>query len=193
MLRTETEVRWIAQAKKGRGESFDLLVQKYQRPIYNLCFRMVGNADDAGDLAQEAFIRAFQHLGSYDPHYAFSTWLNRIASNVCIDHLRRRQRAPASLEDEMEHGWEPVDPGRSPQQQVEAQEDRALVQRLVAGLPEKYRLAVVLRHMQDKSIKEIAEILDLPEGTVKTHLFHARELLRRSWAADADSVPGDVP
>lgn len=200
-MRTSTlveapDAELVRQTLCGRTDAYNDLVVRYQRQVYNLAYRMLGNAEDAGDLVQDTFLRAYSALGSFRQDASFLTWLYKIASNLCIDHLRsRKSRGALSLDVEREEGREPASEVRS-----EAPEDCAVrgsvqevVQRAVMNLPEKYRIVIVLRHMQDMSVEEIANTLDLPAGTVKTHLFRAREMLRERLQpvleVDADGKP----
>jgi RNA polymerase sigma-70 factor, ECF subfamily len=171
----------VRQTLCGNTAAYNGLVQRYQRPVYNLAYRMLGNAEDAGDLVQETFLRAYGALASFRQDASFLTWLYKIASNLCIDQLRsRKSKSALSLNVELDEGREPSADSRDC-----GPEDRALrgavqdvVQHAVMNLPERYRVVVVMRHLQDMSVEEIARVLDLPSGTVKTHLFRAREMLR---------------
>ena len=171
----------VRQTLCGNTAAYNGLVLRYQRQVYSLAFRMLGNAEDAGDLVQDTFLRAYNALASFRQDASFLTWLYKIASNLCIDHLRsRKAKGALSLDVELEEGREPAADARS-----SAPEDRAIreavnevLHQAILNLPEKYRLVVVMRHLQDMSVEEIGRVLELPTGTVKTHLFRAREMLR---------------
>jgi RNA polymerase sigma-70 factor (ECF subfamily) len=166
---------------RGDSTAYNGLVRRYQRQVYSLAYRMTGNAEDASDLAQETFVRAYTALGSFRQDASFLTWLYKITSNLCIDQLRsRKAKSTHSLDVELSEGREPAETCRSlaPEDSAVRGAVQEIVQRAVLNLPEKYRLVVVMRHLQDMSVDEIARILDLPTGTVKTHLFRAREMLR---------------
>jgi RNA polymerase sigma-70 factor (ECF subfamily) len=177
----------VRQAVAGRQSAFNALVECYQRRIYNYCYRMVGNADDASDVTQEAFVRAWRNLGSFRVGEPFSPWLYRIAHNLCIDHLRRKPAA-LSLDVEMEEGRDPADSAEGPQVALEASETRRAIQSAIADLPEKYRSVMLLRHGQGMSLEEISEALSLPLNTVKVHLFRAREQMKSRLSGVVDAT-----
>jgi RNA polymerase sigma-70 factor (ECF subfamily) len=176
----QTDAALVQSTLRGDFNAYDVLVQRYQRPVYNLAYRMLGSAEDAGDLVQETFLRAFGALASFRQDASFLTWLYKIASNLCIDHLRsRRAKGALSLDFELEEGREPVaDRSYSPEDTVVRGAVSDIVQREIMNLPARYRVVVVMRHLHGMSVDEIAEQLHLPSGTVKTHLFRAREMLR---------------
>lgn len=165
----------------GDWSAYDQLVKRYQRQIYNFAYRMMGNAEDAQDVSQETFLRAFQALSTFRKDASFLTWLFKIASNLCIDQLRaRKSKGTISLDNELEEGREPAADARSsdPEDVVIRGAVQDIVQHAINTLPARYRAVVVLRHLQGMSVEEIAKALELPPGTVKTHLFRAREMLR---------------
>jgi RNA polymerase sigma-70 factor (ECF subfamily) len=171
----------VKQTLCGNTSAYNGLVQRYQRQVYNLAYRMLGNAEDAGDLVQDTFLRAYGALTSFRQDASFLTWLYKIASNLCIDQLRsRKAKSTLSLEVELEEGREPAADIRStcPEEAAVRGSVQEVVQRAILNLPEKYRAVVVMRHLNDMSVDEIARVLELPTGTVKTHLFRAREMLR---------------
>lgn len=171
----------VRQTLNGNTAAYNSLVQRYQRQVYNLAYRMLGNAEDAGDLVQDTFLRAYGALASFRQDASFLTWLYKIASNLCIDQLRsRKAKSTLSLDVELEEGREPAADIRScgPEEAAVRGSVQDVVQKAVLNLPEKYRAVVVMRHLQDMSVDEIARVLDLPTGTVKTHLFRARDMLR---------------
>jgi RNA polymerase sigma-70 factor (ECF subfamily) len=171
----------VRQTLCGTTTAYNALVQRYQRQVYNLAYRMLGNAEDAGDLVQDTFLRAYGALASFRQDASFLTWLYKIASNLCIDQLRsRKAKGALSLDVELEEGREPAADAResSPEDRAVRGAVQDVVQRAIMNLPERYRIVVVMRHLQDMSVEEIARVLDMPTGTVKTHLFRAREMLR---------------
>lgn len=174
----------IEQVLAGDNDAFGILVERYQTKIYNLALRMCGNEDDAFDLAQESFLRAWRNLGSFQFESAFSTWLFRLCSNICLDFLRaKKRRAAVSLtmtDDEGEENQlEIPDPGKTPEEAVFAAEDRELLTRALNELPADQREILTLRAIDDLSYSEIARILNLQEGTVKSRLSRARTALRK--------------
>ena len=175
------EAQWIADAITGDKEAFSKLVEKYQKPVYSVCYRMLGTPTAAEDAAQEAFIRAFQALDRYDPERSFATWLLSIASNYSIDQIRKRKVTILSMDSE-KYGWMvPPDPGPSPERAALEKEKQVLVQSLLAELSETDRAAVILQFWHDYSYEEIAETLKLSTSAVKSRLFRARRLLAEKW------------
>ncbi len=175
-----TDASLVQRVIDGDLNAYNGLVVRYQRQVYNLAYRMLSNAEDAGDIVQETFIRAYGALASFRQNASFLTWLYKIASNLCIDLLRsRRSKGTLSLDFELEEGREPAaDRSYSPENTVVRGAVGQIVNKAVMNLPEKYRVVVVMRHLQGMSVDEIADQLALPSGTVKTHLFRAREMLR---------------
>ena len=169
----------IGRATAGDQAAFGALVERYQNAIYNLAYRMLGSPEEAEDAAQEIFVRVYRQLARYDAERRFSTWVLTIATNYCIDQLRRRRMQLVPLEQIVP--W-----ARSretgPEGQSLDREARDEMQGLLRELPEKYRAVLILRYWQDLSCAEIAEILKLPEGTVKTQLHRARKALGRLLA-----------
>lgn len=175
------EAQWIAEAKTGDKDAFSKLVEKYQRPVFSVCYRMLGTPTAAEDAAQEAFIRAYQALDRYDPERSFATWLLSIASNYSIDQLRKKKVTILSMDNE-DYSWlAPPDPGPSPEKAALDKEKQALVQAILAELPETDRAAVILQFWHDYSYEEIAETLGLSSSAVKSRLFRARRLMAEKW------------
>jgi len=176
-----TDASLVRRCLRGDADSYDVLVRRYQRQVYSLLYRMLGNADDADDLVQDTFVRAYNALHSFRQDASFLTWLYKIASNLSIDLLRtRKSKGTASLDEEIECGREPATPEResSPETAAVRGSVSEVVHHEIMNLPERYRRVVLLRHVSDMTIEEIACRLELPTGTVKTHLFRAREMLR---------------
>jgi RNA polymerase sigma-70 factor (ECF subfamily) len=177
METVQEEQVWILRTLQGDSEAFAELVRRYQRPVYLLAYRMLGNGPDAEDVAQETFLRAYQALASFEIGRRFSSWLLSIASNLCIDLLRRRKLAWLSLEDVT---YRAAASQEEPVSGALRREQADQVQRLLARLPEKYRLVVVLRYWYDLSYEEIVEVTGLSLNTVKTRLHRARAMLARA-------------
>lgn len=172
------EGAWLEEARQGNKESFGKLIEAYQVPVFNLAYRMLGNADEAEQAAQEAFIRAWIRLDSYDPEYKFSTWLLSIASNYCIDQLRKRRQQLLSIDGQLPaHPALMSEPSAGPEAQASDVERDETVQTLLNTLPEEYRQAVVLRYWYDMSYDEIAEVMDTTISAIKSRLFRARRQL----------------
>jgi RNA polymerase sigma-70 factor (ECF subfamily) len=169
----QQELQWIAAARRGDRNAFSKLVQAYQIPVYNLTYRMLGNAQEAEDAAQETFLRAYKRLSTYLPDKKFSNWILSIASHYCIDLLRRRRFQWLSIDDDPVMEWLSSDEERPDDAALRgerAEEVRALLERLDPS----YRAPLVLRYWHDLSYKEIASMLNLTEPAVKTRLHRAR-------------------
>jgi RNA polymerase sigma-70 factor (ECF subfamily) len=178
----QTDLELISKAIAGREDGFEELVRRYQRPITSYVFRMLGDYDSALDVTQEVFIKVYNSLSRYSSEYKFSTWLYRIAHNAAIDHIRRNSVVGQSLETEAADGTYQLQlesPGPTPEQDRERSEWRVEINSVVKCLPAAYRDLITLRHGQDLSYDEIAEVTGLPLGTVKNRLFRAREMMRQ--------------
>jgi RNA polymerase sigma-70 factor (ECF subfamily) len=179
----DEEQVWLERARKGDRVAFGRLVEAYQGPVYNLAYRMLNNRGEAEEAAQEAFIRAYTRLDSYDPQRKFSTWLLSIASNYCIDLIRKRRATLLSLEEPLPpHPALMSDHADGPEAQAMSNEREALVQALLATLPEEYRETVILRYWYDMSYEEIAEVMGTTVSAIKSRLFRARRQLAEATA-----------
>ncbi|MBW6465767.1 MAG: sigma-70 family RNA polymerase sigma factor [Brevefilum sp.] len=179
---SDNEALWINQAIHGDDHAFGFLVERYQKPVFSLCYRMLGNSRDAEDAAQESFIRAYIHLKKYDPHRSFATWLLSIASHYCIDKIRKRQLPIVSMEalpDEI------IADRNVPNPEAKFSEAtrEAMIQDLIMKLKPLDRAAVILRYWHEYSEVEIAEALNLSVSAVKSRLYRARQALAESYLA----------
>jgi RNA polymerase sigma-70 factor (ECF subfamily) len=173
------ESQWIGRAQQGDDKSFTYLVETYQRPVYNLCYRMLGNMEEAEDAAQETFLRAYKAIRRYDLSRSFLTWLLSIASHYCIDLIRRRRFQFISLED---YPGEMIqDDTPSPEAMAWRHEDQQQIQALLQSLSPTDRAAVVLYYWYDYSYEEIASTLALSNSAVKSRLHRARRQLAHNW------------
>ena len=151
---------WLDEARQGDKAAFGKLIEAYQTPVYNLAYRMLNNAGEAEEAAQEAFIRAYTRLDSYDPAHKFSTWMLSITSNYCIDIIRKRRALLLSIDEPLPpHPALMSDNSKGPEAQVVMNEQQEMVQALLSELPEDYRETVVLRYWYDLSYEEIAEMM----------------------------------
>ena len=184
----------VRRCLKDDPNAFRLLVEKYQAEVYGTALRIVRRPEDAEDLAQETFLRAFRALGRYDPTRPFGAWLHTIAARLCIDHLRRNRAKLVSLTqpEEGTSGEERTidleDPGDRPDELAEKSELAARLEALVAELPPDSRAAILLRHQQDLPYEEIARVLGVPLGTIKARIHRARIMLKEKLLAQ-----GDIP
>jgi RNA polymerase sigma-70 factor (ECF subfamily) len=168
----------IDESLAGHSEAFGRLVQKYQDRLYNTVVHVVGHAEDARDVVQEAFVQAFLKLETFQRCSAFYTWLYRIAFNVAASH-RRRRRPTLSVESAREtSGMEPTDGGNGPTERLEQKECCRQVRQAIGGLSEEHRMVLVLREIDGCCYETIAEVLELPIGTVRSRLHRARSQLR---------------
>jgi RNA polymerase sigma-70 factor, ECF subfamily len=184
----ETDQELVALLMKGDQQAFALLVERHQRAVFNLTYRMLGEAKEAEDAAQEAFLRAYQHIDRYDASRPFKTWLLSIASNYCIDKLRKRRLTWLSLDEPLSPHPELNSKELGPEDSTIDAQRSAAVHSLLNQLPPDYRAAVILRYWYDMSYAEIAEILDTTESAIKSRLFRARQTLAEE--ARAGHVPG---
>ncbi len=168
----------VAAALAGRAEAFGILVERYDRAVYHLCLRTVRDVEEARDCTQEAFFKAFRGLQTFKPGAKFSTWIFSIAYHACCDRLARRKRYSS------EELPERADPALGPAAVAEQKDQARVLRDAIDVLPEKYRSVITLYHLQGRQYDEIAEVLGLPMGTVKTHLFRAKELLRKSLVSE---------
>ena len=184
------EKAWVIQAQQGSDEAFTRLVEIYQTPVYNLCYRMLGEPEAAEDAAQETFLRAYQHLQRYDETRSFATWLLSIAAHYCIDRLRRRKFAMFSIDEEDDEGnsYELPDPASpDPEKESVKRETKDRMRNLLQQLNETDRAAIIMRYWYDYSEAEIAESLQLTVSAVKSRLHRARKDLAGLWQEDAPS------
>ena len=164
----------VSAAVSGSPDAFGTLVERYERAVYHLCLRTMRDAEEARDCTQEAFFKAFRSLRTFKPGAKFSTWIFAIAYHACCDRLAASKRySGAEMPDR-------ADPGPGPEAVSERNDEARALRAAIDALPEKYRTVIALYHLQGKQYEEIARVLDLPMGTVKTHLFRAKELLRKA-------------
>lgn len=170
----------IRRAQKGDAQAFEDLMAPHERKLYALCLRMLGNRDDALDCAQEAMLRIWRAIGTYRRQASFTTWSFRIATNACLDLLRRQKSRPSVSLDMLADAGFPPSAAESdgPQQHAEATARREALEGGIAALPEDLRSALLLRDVQGFSYEEVSEILSVPLGTVKSRISRAREKLR---------------
>lgn len=179
----------VVLAQQGREPAFRELIRRYERPVFSLIYRMVRDSTVAEDLAQDTFIKILNHLDKYRPEFKFSSWLFKIANNVTIDHLRRRQLDTVSMDgsphastaaEAEASSFELADQAESPLDALASRELGSMIERAIGALRPEYRNCIVLRHVEGRSYEEIAATLDLPLGTVKTYIHRARHQLREA-------------
>lgn len=187
-----TDAELVAATLRGDQERFGDLVERYQGRLVNYLFRLLRNAPEAEDLAQEVFFKLYRALDRYDPRFKFSTWLFRVAQNAAIDQIRKRRlrlvsmdRAGSATEDL--GTWEFPSPDPGPYRDLRNRERGEAIQTAIDGLPWDYRELIVLRHFGELSYDEIARLKDMPLGTVKNKLFRGRQMMKeklRDYLAD---------
>jgi len=190
-LATATDQEVVSEARAGRQAAYRELVRRYERPIFSLIYRMVRDRERAEDLAQETFVKALNAVESYRPEFKFSSWIFKIANNVAIDHLRRRELSTLSL-DGSPHAATPEaiqatavqlgDRQETALEELEARELGGEIERAIGRLRPEYRACILMRHVEGRPYEEIATMLDLPLGTVKTYIHRARNELRQYLA-----------
>ena len=174
------EKEWIRRAKRGDMDAFEKLILQHEKIVYNLAFRMMYYSEDAKDISQEVFLKAYRNIGNFDERAAFSTWLYRITYNTCIDEMRRQKgKQSYSLEDELENEdgvmqRQVADSGDTPEEAILKKEQRAEILQVLDTLSEEHKMAIILRDVKGLSYEEIAEILQISLGTVKSRISRAR-------------------
>lgn len=180
------EKQWITAAAGGDHQAFAHLVDLYQKRVFSVCYRMLGNSTAAEDAAQESFLRAYQALDSYDPMRSFATWLLSITSHYCIDQIRKKKLQFLSIDDEKYAWLAPPAKGPNPESQALENEKKDRVQEMLGKLEEVDRAAVILQYWHDYSYQEIAEALDLTLSAVKSRLYRARLEMADHWQSLQD-------
>ena len=184
---TLTDQQVIERARKGQESAFRELIGRYERPVFSLIYRLVRDRERAEDLAQETFIKVLNALDRYDPSYKFSSWIFKIAHNTALDQLRRKEPDTLSIHgsphartsDEVEATTlTPVSTDETPEEFTSSREMGEVMERAIAGLRPEYRTAIILCHIEGRAYEEIAQIMDVPLGTVKTYIHRARNELR---------------
>lgn len=178
------DVALVTASQAGDQDAFAILVQRHQRRVYNLVLRMLQQPEEAHEVTQETFLAAWQGLPSFRGQARFSTWLYRIAYNCALKQLDIRKRDQALRQAiQGEHEDRLADQEEQVGAELETRDRQTVVRQHLANLPSKYRIVLILRHLQDLSYEEMAEILMMPIGTIKTHLFRARNLLKERLQA----------
>ena len=186
-----TDHELVTFARQGSEKAYRELLDRYQRPVFSLVYRMVRDRERAEDIAQETFVKVFNNLESYNPKYKFSSWIFKIANNLAIDTLRRKELRTVSLDgsrnattaEETESSRITVaSADANPEEQLEAKELGGEIEAAIGQLRAEYRTAILLRHVEGRPYEEIAEIMDVPLGTVKTYIHRARSELRELLA-----------
>lgn len=160
---------------EGRVHAFTTLLNKYKNSIYNFVYRMIPDREQAKDITQEVFIKIFNSIHNYNPQYTFTSWLYKIAANLCIDYLRKPTMKTIQYDQLI------IKPELHTHKNLEDIDKKDMIEKVLALLPYDYRVVIVLRHIENQSYEEIAKILNLPIGTVKIRIHRARELFKAKW------------
>lgn len=172
-MHKDRDAALVIGCKRGDRRAMAQLVSQYQRPLFNAAYRILGNTDDAADVTQTVFLKVFEHIADYDPKFKFFSWIYRIAINESLNQIKKR-RHQEPLADGQASPW------RSPDEHLESKRLCNRVQVAMMALNEEYRTVVVLKHMSGCSYQQISEILQIPEKTVKSRLYSARQLMKKS-------------
>jgi len=190
----------ITKCREGDSDAIRQLVRQYEAPIFHIIWRSIGNVEDARDLTQETFVKAIRAIATFDLDRPFRNWIFRIATNLAIDHLRRRRLRTVSIDvdpgDEAHGSMRApllIDPGDRPDERYARARLSERLARLVAQLPPDYRTVVHLRHHDQLSYEEIAQVLGIPLGTVKARLHRAHHRLRALWTGEEEEESGTPP
>jgi RNA polymerase sigma-70 factor (ECF subfamily) len=189
---TATDEELVARSQGGDLESFNELIVRWERPIYALAYRVIGREEDARDVCQDTFLRAYRALPGFKGQAKFSSWLYRIALNLCRDWIRRQRRAPVSQMPEDVDVTElaaETEPTESIEDLVARRELSAIVEQAMAGLSEEQRTAIVLKEYHGMTFQEIADLQGCPLSTVKTRLYQGLSQLRRQLERQGQMVP----
>jgi RNA polymerase sigma-70 factor (ECF subfamily) len=177
----------VTRAQHGSEKAYRELLGRYERPVFSIIYRMIRDREQAEDLAQETFVRVFNHIDRYDPKYKFSSWIFKIATNLTIDHIRRKELNTVSIDGSRNATTAEqieataitiISPDENPEELLEAKELGEEIEEAIGRLRPEYRAAILLRHVEGREYQEIAEIMALPLGTVKTYIHRGRNELR---------------
>lgn len=172
-MHKDRDAALVNDCKQGDRRAMSQLVSQYERPVFNAAYRILGNADDAADITQTVFLKVFEHIADYDPKFRFFSWIYRIAINESLNQVKKRHKQEP-LADSQASPW------RSPEEHLESKRLCNRVQGALMQLETDYRTVVVLKHMSGCSYQQISEILQIPEKTVKSRLYTARQLMKKS-------------
>jgi RNA polymerase sigma-70 factor (ECF subfamily) len=189
--RSLTDQEVVELARQGRESAFRDLIGRYERPVFSLIYRLVRDRERAEDLSQDTFIKVLNALDRYDPSYKFSSWIFKIAHNTALDHLRRKEPETLSMDgsphartaaEQEATSLSPASTDENPEEYTAAKELGGEIEEAIGRLRPEYRTAIVLCHVEGRAYEEIAQIMDVPLGTVKTYIHRARNELKRELA-----------
>ncbi len=186
----ENESNWLSEAQNGDPQAFSCLVETYEKPVYNLCYRMLWNVQDAEDAAQETFLRAYQSIRRFDRNRPFSTWLLSIAAHYCIDQIRKRRMHVVSVEDLADPDIPEPSPGI--EMNLSRKEERQRIRAVLGTLDPIDRAAVVMYYWYDFSYEEICQTLSLTTSALKSRMHRARRAMAEEWLKQQQSPPQPI-
>lgn len=181
------ELKWIERASRGDAAAFNRLMEMHERRMYAVALRICGNREDAQDCLQEAMLRVYRSISGFKGQSSFGTWVYRITMNTCLDELRRKKnRQNTSLDSLLDQGWSPSDVSNSPEKHALQSEARKCLHNAIRELPEDMRSAIILRDIHGLPYDEIAKVLDINVGTIKSRISRGREKLREKLKANTE-------
>ncbi len=181
-METPTDRELVLRIRQGELEDYGELVRRYQSSVFNVCYRLLGERRDAEDMTQDTFIRAYQRLHTFDASRPFGPWIRRVAANLTLNHLKRKTTPQVPLDEERDRQYQ--SPSANPETTYVRREQAAIIREAILSLPPHYRAVIELRHFQDMDYQQMAETLNLPLNTVKSHLFRARKLLAQALSRE---------
>ncbi len=182
-MHKDRDAALVNDCKRGDRRAMSQLVSQYQRPVYNAAYRILGNKDDAADTTQIVFLKVFEHIADYDSRFKFFSWVYRIAINESLNQIKKRRKQEPLVDSQ-------ASPWRGPAEELGSSQLSSRVQGALMLLSEDYRTVVVLKHITGCSYLQISEILQLPEKTVKSRLYSARQLMKKTLQHDEDNGVG---
>ncbi|QRN85014.1 sigma-70 family RNA polymerase sigma factor [Clostridia bacterium] len=185
-----SDEKLVQMVLDGDREVFSVLISRYERQIYGLAYRLTNNKHEAQDLGQEAFIKIYQSLGKYDPGRPFFSWMYKVAANQCYSILRKKREAETPLESVIEFVSDDHEEENSPEQFILKKENQDTVRRALVSLPEKYRMALILRFMEDMSYQEIADTMEISLSAVESRIHRGKKLLLKSYQEERGELDG---
>jgi len=179
-MHKDRDAALVSDCKRGDRQAMAQLVDHYERPVFNAAYRILGNTDDAADITQTVFLKVFEHIADYDPKFRFFSWIYRIAINESLNQVKKRRNQEPLAESE-------ASPWQSPEEHLESRRLCDRVQAAMMQLNEDYRTVLVLKHMSGCSYQQIGEILQIPDKTVKSRLYSARQLMKKTLQMESSS------
>ena len=180
---SQDDNKLVKRVCMGETQLFRLLIERHQQHIFNLCYRMLGQFEEADDATQDTFLKAYRSLKQFRGDARLKTWLCRIARNECFNRLRHENTASLDQQLTTDYSFQIADSTPSPLELIEQQETQSIVHEAINKLPHQYRLVITLFHLNGLSYEEISQVMEIPMGTVKTYIFRARELLKSKLQA----------